>query len=182
MWTLQDVHDDETAYEFVMYTDGSATMTCADWGLAILHRSAGQLTWCGRSVGTDLPRKGTDGLGATRLTNNSAELTALLAALRWRAELPGQVRARIVSDIKVSFDLVEQRARASTNVALVQQCREVLEACRASASTVMIHSYSHQGLLGNEIADALAKAAADGIARLEGAAHRCRELLMERRP
>ena len=37
--TLQDVHDDETAHEFVIFTDGSATMTekwpreaaCAGW-------------------------------------------------------------------------------------------------------------------------------------------------------
>ena len=43
---------------------------------------------------------------------------------------PGQVRARIVSDSKVSIDLAEQRSGASTNVALVQQCRQVLKACR----------------------------------------------------
>ena len=185
--TLQDVHDDETAHEFVIYTDGSAAMTekwpreaaCAGWGLAIFLRSAaGLLTWCGSlSAPIYLGSTGTDVLGATRLTNNAAELTALLAALTWRATLPGQVRVRIVSDSKVSIDIVEQRARASTNVALVQQCRQVLKACRAFASTVMMYTNSHQCLLSNEIADALAKAAANGIARPEGAAHRCRELL-----
>ena len=54
----------------------------------------------------------------------------------------------------------------------------MLKACRAFASNVMIHTYSQQGLLGNEIADALAKAAKNGIARPEGAAHRCKELLI----
>ena len=68
-----------------------------------------------------------------------------------------------MSDSKVSIELVERRARASMNM------------CRAVASTVLVHTYSHQGLLGSEIADALAKAAANGIARPEGAAHSCRE-------
>ena len=164
------MNDDETAHEFVIYIDGSATMTekwpreaaCAGLELAVFHRpAAGQLPVYLGSTGTDV-------LGATRLTNNAAEFTALLAALEWRATLPGQVTARIVSNSKVSIDLVEQRARASTNVALVQQCRQVLKACRAFASTVMIHTYSRQGLSGDEIADALAKAAANGIARPEG--------------
>ena len=66
-----------------------------------------------------------------------------------------------MSDSKVSVELVERRARASTNTALVQQCRHVLTMC----STVLVHTYSHQGLSGNETADALAKAAANGIAR-----------------
>ena len=108
---LQDVQDDEQAHEFVIYTDGSAMMTemwprqavCAGWELAILHYSAaGQMTWCGSlSAPIQLGRTGTDVLGATRLTNNAAELTAILAALTWRATLPGRVRARIVSDSKV---------------------------------------------------------------------------------
>ena len=176
--TLQDVNGDETSHEFVIYIDGSATMTekwpreaaCASLGLAALHRSAGgQVTWCGSlSAPIQFGSTGTDVLGATRLTNNAAELTALLAALEWRVTLPGQVTTRIVSDSRVSIDLVEQRARVSTNVAQVQQCRQVLKVCRAFASTVMIHTYSRQGLLGDEIADALAKAAANGIARPEG--------------
>ena len=82
-----------------------------------------------------------------------------------------------MSDSKVSIELVERSARASTNTALVQQCRHVLTMCRAVAPTVLVHTYSHQGLLGNEIADAVAKAAANGIARPEGAAHSCREWL-----
>ena len=82
-----------------------------------------------------------------------------------------------MSDSKVSIELVERRARASTNTALVQQCRHVLTMCRTVASTVLVHTYSHQGLQGNEIADALAKAAANGIARREGAAQSCREWL-----
>ena len=118
------------------------------------------MTWCG-SLSAPIQ------LGST-------ELTALLAALAWRATLPGWVRVRIVSDSKVSTELVERRARASTNTALVQQCRHVLTMCRAVASTVLVHTHSHQGLFGNEIADALAKAAENGIARPEGAAHSCR--------
>ena len=35
------------------------------------------------------------------------EFTALLVALTWRATLPGWVRVRIVSDSKVSIELVE---------------------------------------------------------------------------
>ena len=89
--------------------------------------------------------------------------------------MPRRVRARIASDSKVSIELVERRARASTNTALVQQCRHVLTMCRAAASTVLVHACSHQGLLGNEITDALVKAAANGIARPEGAAQSCRE-------
>ena len=133
------------------------------------------------SVSTDSARKhgyGRTWCYKTRLTNNAAELTALLAALTWRATLPGWVRVRIVSDSKVSIELVERRARASTNTALVQQCRHVLTMCRAVASTVLVHTYSHQGLLGNEVADALAKAAANGIARPEGSGpYSCREWL-----
>ena len=113
---------------------------------------------------------GADVLGSARLTDSAAELTALLAALTWRA-------TRIVSDSKVSIDLVGRRAQASPNTALVQQCRHALTVCRAVAPTVLAHTYSHQGLSGNEIADTLAKAAANGIARPEGVAHRCRELL-----
>ena len=109
--TLQDVHDDETAHEFVIYTDGSATMTekwpreavCTGWGLAILHPVAGQLTLCeSLSAPIHLGSTSTDVLGAARLTNDAAELTALLAALTWRATLPGQIRVRIVSESKVS--------------------------------------------------------------------------------
>ena len=77
------------ADEFVMNTDGSAT---AVWEVAVLHRSAaGHLTWCGSlSAPIYLGSTGTDVLGAARLTNNAAELTALLAALTWRATLQGQ--------------------------------------------------------------------------------------------
>ena len=92
---LHYVQDDEQAHEFVNNTDGSATMTemwpreaeGAGWGLAILHCStAGQKTWCGSlSAPIQLGSTGTDVLGAARLTNNAAELTALLAALTWRA-------------------------------------------------------------------------------------------------
>ena len=119
---------DKQAHEFVIYTDGSATMTdlspreavYAGWWLAILHRSAaGRMTWSwSLSAPIQLGSTGTNVLGATRLTNNAAELTALLAALTWRATLPGWVRVMIVSDSKVSIDLVERRARASTNAAL----------------------------------------------------------------
>ena len=134
--------------------------------------------WCGSlSAPIHFGSTGTDVLGATRLTNNAAVLTALLAALTWRATLPRRVRGTIVSDSKVSIDLVERCARASTDSALVQECRHVLTVCRAVAPTVFVQRYSHQDVLGNKIADTLAKAAANGIARPEGAAHRCRELL-----
>ena len=103
------------------------------------------MTWCGESASTDSARKHEYGRTwcAKRLTNNDAELTALLAALTWRATLPGWVRVRIVSDNKVSIELVERRARALTNTALVQQCRHVLTMCRAVASIVFVHTYSH---------------------------------------
>ena len=46
-----------------------------------------------------------------------------------------------------------------------------------SSATEVAHTYSHQGLLGNKIADALAKAAANGMTRPEEAAPWCRGLL-----
>ena len=152
---LQDVQGVEQAHEFVIYTGGSATMTemwpreavCAGWGLAVLHRSAaGQMTWRGSlSAPIQFGSTGRDVLGAARLTSNAAELKALLATLTWRATLSGWVRViRIVSDSKVFIELDVH----STNTALVQQCRHVLTMCRAVASTVLVHKYSHQGLSG----------------------------------
>ena len=141
-------------------------------GVGYPSPTSGQLTWCGSLSAPIHPvSTGTDVLGAARLTNNAAELTVLLAPLTWRATLPGQVRVRIVSDSKVSLDLVEQRAWASTNVALVQQCRQVLKASRAFAPTAMTHTSSYHGISGNEIADAFANAAASGIASPEAVAH-----------
>ena len=74
------MQDDEQAHQFVVYTDGSATMTemwpCeavgAGWELAILHRpAAGQMTWCGsQSAPIQLGSTGTDVLGAIRLTRS----------------------------------------------------------------------------------------------------------------
>ena len=92
------------------------------------------------------------GLVAARLTN-AAELTALLAALTWRATLPEQVRARILFDSKVSIDLVEQRSRASTTVT-----GAAVSAGAQSVSCLRIHRDDTHALAArlqcNEIADA----------------------------
>ena len=103
-------------------------------------------------------------LGAERCTNNSAEMSALAAALLVIVG-PGsvlrdcRVPVRIYSDRQVSLDLAESKARASTNVKLVHNVRELLAEAKDVCETSLLYVAAHSGNLWNEVADVLAKCA-----------------------
>ena len=169
------------AESIVIFVDGSASLmegwpkvqSAAAWSIVVLVQSGAGLqpifvaaapVQIGDGDGDDAEDWVADSLnlGAERCTNNSAEMSALAAALLVIVG-PGsvlrdcRVPVRIYSDSQVSLDLAESKARASTNVKLVHNVRELLAEAKDVCETSLLYVAAHSGDLWNEVADVLAK-------------------------
>jgi ribonuclease HI len=97
-----------------------------------------------------------------KVTNNVAELNALLRALEEIAAMPAGLKYIIHYDSTYAADVVTGKKSAKANLELVQKCRAQLQACRdLNLDVEFKHIYSHTGKqdlhsIGNEVADKLA--------------------------
>ena len=113
--------------------------------------------------------------GATRHSNNTGELTALLRAVRWVAAQPVGDRLELCVDstyaIGIALGRFVPRARNAELARRVQQEYACLRASRPPGTVTIRHVRAHARSPGNETADRLAKlgaelgAAADATAR-----------------
>ena len=125
----------------------------------------GRLTW---AVGTQVGTRGHERSTATKMTNNTGELLALLLAIRratQRRNAPSKETIWVDSLYARNLTMGIWLPRRNTNIELVREVREAWRRCsiRRGVGTVRIqHVRSHTGVPGNELADQLADAAARG--------------------
>ena len=123
----------------------------------------GRLTW---AVGTQVGTRGHERSAATKMTNNTGELLALLLAIRRAAQrrnAPSRETIWVDSLYARNLTMGIWLPRRKVNIELVREVREAWRRCsiRRGVGTVRIqHVRSHTGVPGNELADQLADAAA----------------------
>ena len=121
--------------------------------------------FCQVSCGQVTVRPGSPGYaGATKHTNNTAELTALLRAVEYEAAHDGDGAVEFCVDSTYAIHTATGRWYArKCNKELVRRLRCALDDLvrrRGRANVHVTHVRSHTNLTGNEIADGLAKLAA----------------------
>ena len=147
-----------------MNIDGAAR---AGWGIVIVQGDDG----LGRGRGTIIEE--THGVvqtdpeseawdGALLASNNTAELTALLEALRWTMQYEGGEEVMIRCDSMYAMEIAEERWKAKANLELVDVVRAALSAARVGRNVDLNHVRGHEGHRWNERADHLARSAAEG--------------------
>ncbi len=147
-----------------MNIDGAAR---AGWGIVIVQGDDG----LGRGRGTIIEE--THGVvqtdpeseawdGALLASNNTAELTALLEALRWTMQYEGGEEVMIRCDSMYAMEIAEERWKAKANLELVDVVRAALSAARVGRDVDLNHVRGHEGHRWNERADHLARSAAEG--------------------
>ena len=147
-----------------MNIDGAAR---AGWGIVIVQGDDG----LGRGRGTIIEE--THGVvqtdpeseawdGALLASNNTAELTALLEALRWTMQYEGVEEVMIRCDSMYAMEIAEERWKAKANLELVDVVRAALSAARVGRNVDLNHVRGHEGHRWNERADHLARSAAEG--------------------
>ena len=99
--------------------------------------------------------------GALVASNNTAELTALLQALRWTIQHTGVEGVTIRCDSMYAMEIGEGRWKAKANLELVDVVRAALQAARVKRDVEMNHVRAHEGHRWNERADHLARSAAE---------------------
>ena len=163
------------AHTRVLYVDGSAgaagdVTPCAGWGVAVTADGDGEhdaeATHLADLWGP-VPMHGAAFEGATQLTNNTAELTAILEALRWVDELDAASAAPIIirPDSEYAAKTITGVWPATdANAALVRAARAMLARVEASGRTVYVTCVrAHRGHAWNERADRLAARGATGV-------------------
>ena len=140
-------------------TDGSYMSVgddrCSGWGFTVARADAPYLAdFCGPiSVSPLHPHY----VGASRHSNNVAEVAAILFACRYI------VSAGISGDVSIEYDsdyaagVVRRRTRPSTHFTLVINARAALDFAATRARITWIKVESHTGHFLNERADQLAK-------------------------
>ena len=125
-----------------IYTDGSytASINQAGWGFAVLHPSTSTLpitdqhpthTHYGPVI---LSKTDPSFLGATRMSNNTGELTAIGEALRWiSTHQPSDPPAvNIISDSLYALNVIQQKFKAKKNKALISRIQTILKSIPSS--------------------------------------------------
>ncbi len=158
--------------QWLLYTDGSggvATPRTAGWGVAIF--SAGAYQWepdfslYGPVV---ICAEDEAFLGATKHSNNTAELSAICEALLWlRDEAPGDsaLDACILYDSEYAADSIVGINHGVENFDLVDYGRKLYDEVRQQRQISWQHVYGHAKagyIHGNFWADALANKGAKG--------------------
>ncbi len=147
-----------------MNIDGEAQ---AGWGIVIVQGDDG----LGRGRGTiseedhgvvHINPESNAWDGALLASNNTAELTALLEALRWVIQYEGDEEVVIRCDSMYAMEIAEERWKAKANLELVDVVRAALNAARVGRMVDLNHVRGHEGHRWNERADHLARSAAEG--------------------
>ena len=152
-----------------IFTDGSASVRppfSAGWGFHVctLEPRVTLYEDCGPVI---LQSDSSDYHGATRLTNNAGELTALIRAFQWILVQPkprevGSRGYNIYTDSDYSQKcLLYPRKNTHSNRQLIQLARQLLDQVRTITSIAIIWTKAHSRSLsalsiGNKAADALA--------------------------
>ena len=115
---------------------------------------------CGRVVTNGGPY-GSDYDGATKKTNNTAELTALLRAVQQELERDDGSALEICVDSMYAINMATGKWTVRKNGELVRRLQRALSELRRRRRVRLSHVRSHTNVAGNEVADVLAKLAAD---------------------
>ena len=153
--------------DFVVFTDGSYTPRCdaapalAGWGFCVLGAVGDRvLDFCGPVV---LHDAGGDGIPfrAERLSNNTAELSAIGHALLWLRTMPSSTRVAICSDSCYAIRVTEGKWAIRANFELALEVKHLLRRTRNGIQCDLIHVDAHSGNTWNDRADSLAKIGAE---------------------
>ena len=104
---------------------------------------------------------GSDYDGATKKTNNTAELTALLRAVQQELERDDNSAVEMCVDSMYAINMATGKWKIGKNADLVRELQGALTDLRRQRPVRLSHVRSHTNVVGNEVADALAKLAAD---------------------
>ena len=145
----------------VVSSDGSYDGTGAGWGFTVAHQGAeASFDCCGPVVSTP----GSLFCGATRLSNNTGELSGLYFSLRYiAAHYSASDTIVLEYDSEYAAGIAQRVMYPRTNLCLALRCRRAAEL--TSARIIWRKARSHTGLVFNEQADKLAKCGAAGIIR-----------------
>ena len=95
-------------------------------------------------------------LGAAKGTNNTGELCGVIQALLWLLYVATRTEgAVIVCDSCYAMDMLDGRATAKTNTALVLLGKDLLRQARQQRRVEFVHVKGHSGDPGNDRADEL---------------------------
>ena len=134
---------------------------CAGWGFVVIkrcrgagHEEACEVHSAFGMVTTDPEHE--DFHGAEALTNDTAELAAMIKALQWVALREDRVVAAILYDSHYAAHTIQGRAHAATNIATIGIARTWLATARHRSRVRFEHVKSHVDHKFNERADQLA--------------------------
>ena len=159
---------ESAASEFSIYVDGSCldnqnvtSETPAGWGFVVvsgddgLGRGEGKIVFeANGSVVTESDTE--DFIGAEVGSNNTAELSALVHALRWLLVEGGDSSSRICGDSQYALQIAQGRWQAKANLELARHVQELWSEVTTLRVLSGIHVRAHQGHRWNERADHLA--------------------------
>jgi len=148
-----------------IFTDGSHDIktpnSISGWGCFCIGRSANNgyikriYEACGPVV-VDVNDQ--QFCGADKHSNNAAEYTGLLFALRFALDSADYHSIFIRADSKLAIDAVLNLAKISLHKTIIVECQKMLKQILDKGINIKIaHTYSHTGCYGNEYADKLAK-------------------------
>jgi ribonuclease HI len=105
-------------------------------------------------------------IGASTLTNNTAELSgateALYLAKQWSIKHPNLREIELRYDSQYSAKMIQGSWTPKANFDLIKRAQEIYSSLPPPVKVTFTHVYGHTGSIGNERADELAKLGAAG--------------------
>ena len=139
MEAITDTTTEPPPQAWSLYTDGSGSadeQSPAGWGVAVYDGTDTDAQHCLFELRGPILTNDTDQrfLGATKQTNNTAELTAIAEALLWLdQEAPGRRHktATVYYDSQYAAEIIQSSAEPHQNMELANQCRSIYQRLRA---------------------------------------------------